>query len=91
MAKKTLNPADAYRTSPHKIAQELIIHSCTAGKAQRKKELKKAGVVPFRWAITMTPLPAVEQDRTKQGAGLCSSKKGHLGSVVTTFFLRHKT
>jgi len=39
MPKGNLNPADAYREF---VVPGLFLHSCLAGKAQRKKELKKA-------------------------------------------------
>jgi len=39
MPKGNLNPADAYRKS---TLPALLLYSCLLGKAQRKKELKKA-------------------------------------------------
>ena len=43
MGKKNLNPADAYRKHFYKVIPEVIrTYNNTEGKAQRKKELKKA-------------------------------------------------
>jgi hypothetical protein len=64
MGKKNLNPADAYRKYFFKVISEIIArtYNNTEGKAQRKKELKKAFTF-IKFFITRSDHgSAVEQD-----------------------------
>lgn len=74
MGKKNLNPADAYRKC------SLCVFFCyayrPAGKAQRKKELKKAqSTLACRVKFILMIILAVEQDREVKSTRFCSCKK----------------
>jgi hypothetical protein len=73
MGKKNLNPADAYRKCSfiHPIC--FAYHS--AGKAQRKKELKKAQSSAYRVKFVLMIILAVEQDREVKSTRFCSCKE----------------